>query len=419
MIYSKLKRSYFTVEILTWFAVALPLPLMTLYMQSRGLNLLNVGLVSALFSLAVVIFELPTGGLADTWGRKRVALTSQAVMLLASLAFLLAFGIWGFTVGWILMGLGRALSSGALRAWYVDELLRLEPDLDLQPHLAQAGTVSILGLSLGTLLGGLVPQVFSFLGETGVFTALSSIIAASFALRLLALLALALLIKEERPTATDQETGVTSLGRSLGEALDLARSSSIVPLIFAGGFAASLALSSVETFWQPHLASWLGAENNSYVFGGVMAITFFMGMVGNLASIPINKRLGSRHGYLAAAATVLGAIFIILLALAPSPLLAALAFWGYYFTLGLVDSPVQTLLNNETATSSRSSVLSLSSLVGYAGAFLGSITLGYVAETHSIPAAFLLTAGVLGVSFLAYLRAERVRTRAVRARRMS
>ena len=300
-----------------------------------------------------------------------------------------------------------------------DELLRLEPDLDLQPHLAQAGTVSILGLSLGTLLGGLVPQVFSFLGETGVFTALSSIIAASFALRLLALLALALLIKEERPTATDQETGVTSLGRSLGEALDLTRSSSIVPLIFAGGFAASLALSSVETFWQPHLASWLGAENNSYVFGGVMAITFFMGMVGNLSSIPINKRLGSRHGYLAAAATVLGAIFIILLALAPSPLWAALAFWGYYFTLGLVDSPVQTLLNNETATSSRSSVLSLSSLVGYAGAFLGSITLGYVAETHSIPAAFLLTAGVLGVSFLAYLRAERVRTRAVRARRMS
>ena len=65
---------------------------------------------------------------------------------------------------------------------------------------------------------------------------------------------------------------------------------------------------------------------------------------------------------LAAAATVLGAIFIILLALAPSPLWAALAFWGYYFTLGLVDSPVQTLLNNETATSSRSSVLSLSSL---------------------------------------------------------
>ena len=419
MIYSKLKRSYFTVEILTWFAVALPLPLMTLYMQSRGLNLLNIGLVSALFSLAVVIFELPTGGLADTWGRKRVALTSQAVMLLASLAFLLAFGIWGFAVGWILMGLGRALSSGALRAWYVDELLRLEPDLDLQPHLAQAGTVSILGLSLGTLLGGLVPQVFSFLGETGVFTALSSIIAASFALRLLALLALALLIKEERPTATNQETGVASLGRSLGEALDLTRSSSIVPLIFAGGFAASLALSSVETFWQPHLASWLGAENNSYVFGGVMAITFFMGMVGNLSSIPINKRLGSRHGYLAAAATVLGAIFIILLALAPSPLWAALAFWGYYFTLGLVDSPVQTLLNNETATSSRSSVLSLSSLVGYAGAFLGSITLGYVAETHSIPAAFLLTAGVLGVSFLAYLRAERVRTRAVRARRMS
>ena len=413
MTISRLKRSYFSVELLTWFAVALPLPLMTLYMQDRGLSLLEVGWVGALFSLAVVVLELPTGGLADTWGRKRTALASQGFMLLASMAFLLAFGVLGFALGWILLGVGRALASGALNAWYVDELLQLDPEIDLQPHLAQAGTVSILGLSLGTLLGGLVPQVFSFLSETGVFTPLSSVIAVAFVLRLLALAGLAILIDEKRPAPDEQATGAASLRGVLSEAFALTRRSKVVPLVFMGSFAASLALTSVETFWQPHLASWLGVQDNSYVFGGIMAITFFMGMIGNLSSIPINKRLGSRHGYLAALATLLGALAIAALALAPSAWLAAAAFWGFYFTLGLVSSPVETLLNDETASSSRSSVLSLYSLVGYAGAFLGSVALGYVAENYTISLAFLLTALVLGVSLIVYVSAERIRVKNV------
>ena len=73
---------------------------------------------------------------------------------------LLAFSFEGFLLAMILNGIGRALSSGALDAWFVDSLQTAEPDIDIQPPLAQAGTVTLLALGLGTLIGGFLAGTF-------------------------------------------------------------------------------------------------------------------------------------------------------------------------------------------------------------------------------------------------------------------
>ena len=195
------KRVYYSLEFLNWLAVALPLPFAVLFMQARGLDLFQMGLLSGIYSVTIVLLELPTGGLADAIGRKPVTLMSYLATLGSSLVFLLSFSLPVFALAWILLGIGRALASGALSAWFVDALLASDPEIDLQPALAQAGTFTILGLSLGTLIGGLIPELFAFLPEEGsaIFTPLAMTIFFAILLKGLNTLLLIVFVRESRP----------------------------------------------------------------------------------------------------------------------------------------------------------------------------------------------------------------------------
>ena len=137
------RRRYYSITFLVWLATALPLSLSVLLAQARGIGLAEVGLALGIYSLTVVALEVPTGGLADAVGRKRVALVAFALAALYNLAFLFAFSFPTLLLAMILYGVSRALSSGALDAWFVDALLATDPDTDLQPALAGAENAAV------------------------------------------------------------------------------------------------------------------------------------------------------------------------------------------------------------------------------------------------------------------------------------
>ena len=62
----EIQRVYYLVISLFWLATALPISLLILLAQARGLDLFQVGIVMGLYSLTIVLLEVPTGGLADT-----------------------------------------------------------------------------------------------------------------------------------------------------------------------------------------------------------------------------------------------------------------------------------------------------------------------------------------------------------------
>ena len=234
-----------------------------------------------------MLLELPTGGLADSLGRKPVTLLSYAFSLASSVAFLFAFSFPLYLVGFVLMGVGRALSSGALPAWSVDSLLKLEPDTDLQPPLAQAEVFGTLGLTVGTLLGGVVPTLFPGLPADGtaVFTPLAMTFVFAIGLKLVTGWVVVVFVEEDRTrTASDEgsASGVSNLTSVISEALGLTRRNPVLLLLLVGGFASSVGLMSVETFWQPRFAALLGGEPDSLAFGFIMTVGFVMTVLGNL-----------------------------------------------------------------------------------------------------------------------------------------
>lgn len=402
------KRVYYSLEFLNWFAVAIPLPFVVLFMQARGLDLFQIGLLSGSYAITIVLLELPTGGLADTVGRKPVSLLSYLLAALSGLVFLVAFSFPIFAIAWILLGISRALASGALGAWFIDSLLEHDPDIDFQPALAQAGTYTILGLSLGTLMGGVIPKLFAFLPEEGsaVLTPLSMTILVSLGLKLLLILLLSLWVKEKRMASASK--GATQLAIILKEAFKLTGDSAIIKWLLIGSFTSLLALTSVETFWQPQFSIWLNTDN-SLAFAVLMMMAFVTGVVGNLASIPLTKLVGKRYGWVAAIAQVLAGVAILLLALQQSLFSSAGFFWLYYLGIAMSGSPVGAIANEEIPSERRSSMQSIMSLAGYAGAFIGSAGLGWIAETFSVSNAWLIAGSLVLLSSLIYLRVEALR----------
>jgi len=420
----RIQASYYAAVFLRWFAIALPLALMVLLMQARGMSLLQIGMIMGLHAAVIVVLEIPTGGLADAIGRKPTALLSQAVTLASTVAFLFAFSFTFFALAAVLLGTGRALASGALDAWFVDALLERDPATDLQAPLAHAESLTIAGLALGTLAGSAIPAVWGAglpADGAAVLTPLALPFLASFAVQLVGFVVVALFIREDR-SGTAQgaaggvtaaaPTGLAAVGPIVTSALRAARDDRIVTLVMISTAATGLSVAALETFWQPRFDTLLttGAGPASpLTFGALMAGAFTVGVVGNLASIPLARRLSRRYALVAAAGQLLGGTALVVLAWRSGLPAAVGLFWLAYFANALTGSPIATILNEQVPSERRSSTLSVVSLAGYLGAFAGSAGFGALAQHAGIPVVWTVAGAILAGSAGLYLAIDRLR----------
>ncbi|HSJ52326.1 MAG TPA: MFS transporter [Anaerolineae bacterium] len=407
-----IERTYYLLLGLFWLATGLPIATGYLLAQARGLDLFQLGLVLAAYSLTIVLLEVPTGGLADAVGRKRVALLAYTCALLASVSFVFALSFPAMLLAFVLNGVGRALASGALDAWFVDSFQAADPNAKLQAALARAGSVSLLALAVGSLLGSALPRLFAGLGPegTGVLTPLATPLVASAVAWIILVTLAALLVREGAPPAgapartRSWREGARRVPGMIRTGLALSRRNPTILRLLAISFASGLVLVSLEALWQPHFAGLLGgSEGRSLLFGLIMGGNFIAGTAGNLLSTPLLRLLKGRYGLVAALFQGLRGVGLVLLALQVAPVPAVLLFWWVYLGMGVVNSPHATLMNAQIPAEHRSSMLSIESLVAYLGSILGSAGLSYLAEQTSVGVAWFAGGVIVVLSLGLYL----------------
>ena len=122
----RITRSYMVLIGTYTLAASLIWSVNTLFLLESGLSITEVFLANAAFSAGMVIFEIPTGVVADTLGRRVSYLLSVVILAATTVLYLVAAqvgaGIVVFVVVSIFMGLGFTFYSGALEAWVVDGL---------------------------------------------------------------------------------------------------------------------------------------------------------------------------------------------------------------------------------------------------------------------------------------------------------
>ncbi|MGW4463619.1 MFS transporter [Micromonospora sp. NPDC004704] len=389
---------------LRWFPVGLLIPIGTLLMLERGLTLPQVGLVTAAQGLVVLALELPTGGLADAIGRKPV-LVLASLLSLASLTLLtFADSVGLFLLVFVIQGIFRALDSGPLDSWYVDAVLAVDPDADLERGLGGGGAVLGVTVGAGALLsGGLVA-----LGPVGGFSALTVPVVVAFVFQVIALVALVVLLPEVR-----QARGVAALRDSLrgvptaiGGAFGLLRRSRILLALVAVELFWGFGMVTFETLLPVRLSEVIGnPDDAAALLGPAGSVAWLASAAGAGLAPVVARRIGVAPT--AALLRIVQGATVVGMGLLAGPVGVIAAYLACYLVHGASNPLHLGLLHRQVDGPYRTSVISLNSMVSQPAGALGGVVLTAVAGATSVTMAMLVGAVVLAVAAPLYLPAWR------------
>ncbi|AEV87379.1 MFS transporter [Actinoplanes sp. SE50] len=396
----QVRLRYLILITLRWLPVGLTIPVLVLLPLERGLTIAQAGVVTAVQGVTVMVLELPTGGFADALGRRPVLLLAGAVNLVSLSLYCVAHTVGFFAVAWMLQGVFRALDSGPLDSWFVDESLAADRNADIETGLSHGEVVLSLGIAGGALIsGGLV-----WLGPIGPVSALTVPVALSILLSLLSTVAIAVLMHEERPALglAALSASIRGVPIAIGSALRLARRSRVVLALIAVEILWSFGMVSFEKLMPIRLSEVLADKDAAASLMGPVSSAAWGASAAGAALIPLLvRRIGApRTGFtlrLLQGATVVG------MGVLAGPAGVVTGFLLTYAVHGAANPVHNALMHRQAEGEYRTSLLSLSSMASQPGFAIGAILLTAVAQSVSTSVAIVAGAIVLAAAAPLYL----------------
>lgn len=403
-------RSYLWISGLFWLAASVIWGVNTLFLLDAGLSLFETFIANAAWTAGMVVFEVPTGLVADTLGRRISYLLSAAVLAIGTFLYVAISwaggGLIPFVLVSIVLGLAYTFYSGAVEAWMVDALRSTGYEGDLDPIFARGGVVTSSAMLVGTVSGGLLGTLdlaFPYLARVALL--LGSFAVAFAGMRNIGFTPRALHVRDLR-----REVG--GVARASWEHGWRRRSVRLLMMVsfvqFSVGAWAFYA-------WQPYFLDLLERPDAVWVAGVVAALIALAGILGNVLVGRI-ARPGTRRSSILIAGAVAYAVSLAVVGMTSSFFIAA----GVYLTgilIGAMARPVnQAYLHEVIPTEQRATVVSFDALFGSLGSVGGQSGLGYLAQVRSIASGFVVSGGIafLALPFLFALRrmgerADRIR----------
>ncbi len=380
-------------------------------MQVGGLTIFQVMLANSIFSIAQAIFEIPTGVIADTIGRKASYLTAIVTILLSTILYVLTpimgWGFGGFAVASILVGLGFTFQTGAVDAWLVDALDHVGYTRTKEKVFAWGSMTFGAAMLVGSLLGGVLGQV-----DLSVpFYARAVLLVAAFVV-------VAVLVHdlgfESRPlrlsTVFGEARRILSAGVEFGW-----KDRVIRPLLFVSLVGGVFYMYGFYS-WQPYVLGLLG-KNAVWLLGVVQAGISATGILGNALVEPALRMVKDRDPsrvllWSAVAETVLvvaiGLIGVGARWQGVTPASIAIGLWLAWGVVYGIAGPVrQAFINAHIPSAQRATVLSLDAFFGDAGSGAGQPALGWVSGRATIGVGWLIGSVFLGATAPLYAWAGR------------
>lgn len=389
-------------QFLDRFAMGLTVAVVALALTDRGMDLFQISLLFGIYSLATMTMELPFGGLADNIGRKPVFLAAVVASLISLALFLSTSDFYVLALSFAFIGFGRALRSGTLDAWFVETFRATAPNVDVQPALAKAQWANSMGLAIGAVLGGLLPDLFGSVATTVGISIYDVSYAASFAVMLGVFVYTVIFIAEEQRPLNPQalKQGFATVPLVIKDAGLLALRHPALSVLLAALAFFLMATNPVEVIWPTHAKPMLEEGYANTIIGVLTATYFFSIAFGAWLSPRISRIFKRQQALTLAAAFACMAGVQIALALQGSIVGFVLVFIVYSVVLGVSETPASSILHRCVEDRQRSTMLSLRSLIQQLGAALGLILVGAIADVYSTPTAWLVGAVFLVISVI-------------------
>lgn len=391
----RVQRTYLVLTLLQTLAASLIWGINTLFLLDAGLSITEAFVANAAFTAGMVIFEVPTGVIADTFGRRTSFILGAATLLVTTAAYL---GLWYVQAGigwWILVsaliGLGFTFFSGATEAWLVDALAATGYRGGIETVFGKGQTMAGAATLIGTIGGGFLGQI-----NLGLPYAVRSAL-------LLAVIAAAWVWMHDLGYEPAQGVAVGAQVRGILRA-SVKHGLGNPPIrmfMFGAPFAAGVGIWVFYAF-QPYLLELFGDPDATYLAGIAAAVFAIAQMIGG-ASVRLVRRVASTRTGVLITEVVLGSLALVGVGLAEM-LEIPVGFWIAIVLLTLtallwaLSGPMQQAYMNDCIPSEqRATVLSFASLMGSAGGVVAQPALGRVADVYSFGTGYLVAGLVYAI----------------------
>ena len=384
---SKVQKIYLTLLLFNTLATSLIWGINTLFLLDAGLSNTEAFAANAFFTAGFMLFEIPTGVIADLQGRRVSYLLGVVTLSISTLLYLYMWRVsapfWAWALSSMLLGLGFTFFSGAVQAWLADALAHTGFKEQLEAVLAKGEIVEGSAMLAGSIAGGLIAQTTN-LGMPYLLRALLLVI--NFVLAFVLMKDIGFTpAREKHPLKEIKVILAGSIRHGL-------RNPPVRWLMLAAPFTGGV---SIYAFYamQPYLLELYGEEKAYGIAGLAAAIVAGAQIVGGLIVPHIGKVFRRRTSVLLVC-EFLGCVILLIVGLIPNFWVAIilLILWGLMFS---ASTPIrQAYLNALVPSQQRATVLSFDSLFGSSGGVVIQPVLGKAADVWGYPMSYVLSGAI-------------------------
>jgi MFS family permease len=394
------RRTYYVLTAGNTLAASLIWGINTIFLLDAGLSNFEAFAANAFWTAGMVLFEIPTGIVADSRGR-RISFLAGTIALAASTAlYVLLWQLHSPFVWWaiasLLLGLGYTFFSGATEAWLVDALTATKFDGMLEAVFARGQVIGGALMLLGSVAGGYLAQLTN-LGVPYVVRAAV----------LLVMFVLALVLMHDLGFTPERGTGpVAEIKTLLASSMQYGLKVPPVRATMISGFFSYGIGIYVFYALQPYLLQLWDNPKAYGIAGLVAAIVAGAQIVGGLLTPLVRKRFSRRTSAMLLL-TAAGLVLLAAMGLVANfwVVVTLIVLWG--LTDAAADPVRRAYLNGMIPSQQRATILSFDSLVGNAGGVVAQPALGRAADLYGYGMSYVISAiaSALGLPFLLRARA--------------
>lgn len=376
---------YLTIEAILAGFGGFILPIYVLYFRYYNITLFEVALLAAVFEAAVLISELPTGLVADRFGRKLSVILGFACFTVSGLVFILFRNLTGFLIAEVLFGVAEAFISGAAEALAVDSI----PDGDRQGALQRLYTrrsrIRIAVTALCMIAAGYAySRNVSVTFYPVLFGGIAGLATSWFFV----------------DTRRQRQDGTGEFFAPLKLMFRRLKISAVLKVLFILALTANFAFETADQYWQVLLSELfeIDVEYFGYLTAAGAALAFFL--VG-----PIVRR---SKGQVTTSMLILLLSGIIISSLPNAPTLFIPYLLILYFVTKEITAPLFSYaINSIIDSEGRATFLSGFNLTCSIGEVGAGLVIGFIASRLGLPVVFVVGGSVLVLVVIAMLFASR------------
>ncbi len=395
------QRTYLLITLLSTLSASFIWGINTLFLLDAGLNNTQAFAANAFFTAGMVIFEVPTGVVADTWGRRASYLLGALTLLISTLLYLFMWEtgapFWAWAAGSAFIGLGFTFFSGAVEAWLVDALNANGFTDNLESVFARGQTVAGAAMLTGSVAGGFIAQHWN-LGVPYVLRAV--MLGFTF-------LAALVLMKDVGFEPKHGAGPIKEMKHIVRASIDGGwRNRPVRWLMLAAPFTAGVGIFAFYAM-QPYLLELYGDET-AFGVAGLAAAIVAAAQIGGGLLVPAVRRRFARRTHALLFFGIVSTLAMVVVGVTDSFYVAVAAIVVWALAFAAAGPMRQAYINGLIPSEQRATVLSFDSLMGSAGGVATQPALGRAADIWSYSTSYLIGAAiqVAALPFFLASRAE-------------